>query len=187
VAVGVILLTGCLNYDVHIRVEDDEVTVVERIVMDPEWVESVGDTMEASKQVIERYAKEVKERGGKVKTFGRDSAHAEFHYDSLEEFGYAWPDTNDNRALYDRAIYRQRTQGDTLFHELVLFRMSPPDPDKKVQRQKYPILTFTLYLPATAVQHNADREIGTTYWWEFTEHMTEPDSVHVIWPTVSGS
>lgn len=187
-AVGLvlILLTGCLNYDVHIRVEEDGVTVVERLIMDPDWVETVGDTMEASQQVIERYAKEVKERGGKVKTFGRDSAHATFHYDSLEQFAYAWPDTTDNRARYDRAVYRQQTRGDTLCHELVLFRMSPPDREKDLPKQKYPTLTFTIYLPVEAVQNNADRVIGTTYWWRFSETMTEPDSVHLVWPAVSG-
>jgi hypothetical protein len=185
VATGMILLTGCLHYDVHIRVEEEEVTVVERLVMDPDWVESVGDTMEASKQVIERYAKEVKERGGKVKTFGRDSAHAEFRYDSLEEFAYAWPDTTDNRARWDRAVYRQPSRGDTVFHELVLFRMSPPDPGKEIPGQKRPILSFTVYLPDSAALHNADRVVGTTYYWRFTEEMAEPDSVHVVWASAT--
>jgi hypothetical protein len=178
-----ITLTGCLHYDVHIRVDEaEEVTVSERIVMDAEWVESVGDTMEASRQVIERYGQEAKERGGKVETFGRDSAHAMFRYDTLAEFAQAWPDTADNGSRWDRAVHRQRTQGDTLLNELILFRMSPPDPNKRLPNQKLPTMTFTLYLPMPATDHNAHREMGNTYWWQFTEAMSAPDSVYLAWP-----
>ena len=88
------------------------------------------------------------------------------------------------RSVEERVhrLVRQPSRGDTLFHELVLFRMSPPDPEKEIPGQKRPILSFAVYLPDSAAQHNADRVVGTTYYWRFTEQMAAPDSVHVVWP-----
>jgi hypothetical protein len=162
--------------------ESNEVKVTERIILDQAWFATVRDSLGEPKQFLKNYQREAKERGGKSKTFGGDSARTIFKYDSPYDFAYFWPDTNDNRLLYDRAVYRQTYAGETLVHELVIFRMSPPDPAREKANQRYPILTFTLNLPVAAAYDNAHSRSGNSYHWQFTERLTAPDSVLIAWP-----
>ena len=82
------------------------------------------------------------------------------------------------RRLYRRARYDSR-----ICEELVLFRMSPPDPTKALPNQRYPVLSFVLTLPVAAETTNAHSRRGTSYAWRFSQNMTAIDSVWLAWPT----
>ena len=182
-ALAPIFFSGCITYIAQIDIDPKgNVVVTERIAIDPVWRAQVSDSMNATVQIIERYRKEAKERGGKVKTFASDSARAVFRYKSLGDFVYNWPDTSENRSRWDRSLHRTYTHDDTTYEELVLFRMSPPDRSKELPNQKYPVLFFSITPPVPASQHNAHRVMGATYQWRFTEDLAEADSVLISWP-----
>ena len=65
--------------------------------------------------------------------------------------------------------------------------MSPPDPDKRLPNQRFPILTFAITVPKPAHDHNAHRVAGQTYYWRFTEQIEKPDSVWIQWAADPGS
>lgn len=171
-------------YDADIRVaRDGSVRVSERVVVDPDWKATYGDSLQAAERLINGYAKEAKQRGGKdVKTFDSDSARAEFRYPSLAAFVRAWPDSSDNGKRWDRSLYRRLTGSSGPEEELILFRMSPPDRSKEVKNQRYPVLRFYVTPPAPALRHNAHKVVGGTYFWRFTENMSAADSVWIVWP-----
>lgn len=174
---------GCMEYDAAIRVAPDgRVAVRERLAVDPEWVEQSGDSFQAADRVITQMAAESKRRGGKVERFGDDSVHVEFAYASLASFARAWPDSSDEGKQWDRSLYRRRQDPTGPAEELILWRQSPPDRSKKTQHQRYPVLAFTVTLPVPATRQNAHWSAGRTYGWRFSESMTKPDSVWIVWP-----
>ena len=182
-AITALTASGCLHYQVQIDVAADRsVTVREKIVPESAWRMEAGDTSGATDNVLDQYVKEAIERGGETKRYGRDSATAAFRYPSLEAFVHAWPDSSDNDAFWDRSLLRHKRMDSRDCDELVLFRMSPPDPSKALPNQRYPTLGFTITLPAPAETTNAHSRRGTEYAWRFSERMTRVDSVWVVWP-----
>jgi len=184
VAAGLTLATtGCMYWDADIRVaRNGSVTVQERATIDPEWKAEIGDSLQAVEKVMKRYVAEAKKRGAKVKAFGSDSARADFQYPSLAAFARAWPDSSDEGKRWDRSLYH-RLAGETgPLDELILFRQSPPQRTKQSADQRYPVLTLRVTPPVPAVRHNAHAVQGSTYYWRFTEKMTRPDSVWIVWP-----
>ena len=179
---------GCVRFDAVIRIAPTgDVRVSEKVAIDPAWREEIADTMNASKQVIDQYAREARQRGGVVKTFGTDSATAEFRYASLRLFSRSWPDSSDDGQAFDRSVYHHFDENGKALEELILFRMSPPDErtrkQQKEQGQRLPVLRFAVVPPVTPVRHNAHHVTGNTYWWQFTETMAKPDSVWIVWPS----
>lgn len=174
---------GCMEYDAAIRVAPDgKVAVHERLALDPDWKAEAGDTFQAAERVITQMAQEGKRRGGKVERFGDDSVHVAFDYASLASFARAWPDSADEGKQWDRAVYHRLQDSTGPAEELVLWRQSPPDRSKRTQNQRYPVLGFTITLPVPATRQNAHWVSGRTYGWRFTERMTHPDSVWIVWP-----
>jgi hypothetical protein len=176
---------GCVRYDAVVRVaKDGGVQVAEKVIIDPAWREEVQDTLNASKQVIDKYSKEARARGGVVKVFGSDSATAEFRYASLAAFARGWPDSTDDGQAFDRSVYHRLQEEGAALDELILFRMSPPDARTKKQQQgqRQPVLRFAVVPPGTPLRHNAHHVSGDTYWWQFTDAMQKPDSVWIVWP-----
>jgi hypothetical protein len=183
VAAIALATAGCLQYDAAIRVASDgKVAVHERMAVDPEWAEEAGDTFQAAERVITQMVLEAKKRGGKVERFGRDSVHVDFEYRSLASFARAWPDSADEGKQWDRALYRRLQDPAGAMEQLILWRQSPPDRSKETQHQRYPVLSFTVTLPVPAARQNAHWSAGRTYGWRFTEKMTKPDSVWIVWP-----
>ena len=178
---------GCMEYDAAIRVESDgRVAVHERMVLDPDWVAEAGDTFQAAHRVVGSMEKEGKRRGGKVTRFGDDSVHVEFEYPSLSAFARAWPDSGDEGKQWDRSLYHRIQDSGGPAEELILWRQSPPDRSKETAHQTYPVLAFTVTLPVSATRQNAHWVSGRTYGWRFTERMTKPDSVWIVWPAGAG-
>jgi hypothetical protein len=176
-------LAGCFYYDADIRVAPDgSVLVHERIRIDQEWKAVVQDTLQAAERVIQRYVSEARVRGGRVVGFGSDSATAEFRYPSLAAFDRAWPDSSDHGQQWDRSVYRRGHEGGQATDELILWRMSPPERSTKQAKQRYPVLTFWVTPPAAPLRHNAHLSRDGTYGWRFTDQMTTPDSVWIVWP-----
>lgn len=175
--------TGCLHLRADIAISPTgEVAVRERLVPDPDWRMEAGDSLGATAKLIRQYVEEATARGGEARAYGLDSATAVFRYPSLEAFVYAWPDTADNRSFWDRSLLRRVQMHGKACDELVLFRMSPPDPSKALPNQRYPVLSFTLTLPAPAESTNAHSRLGTTYAWRFAQTMAQVDSVWAVWP-----
>ena len=177
-------ITGCLHYQVQIDVGGDGAVVVrELVVPDPAWRQEAGDSSGGTANLLSQYASEVATRGGEAMRYGLDSATAVFRYPSLSAFARDWPDTTDNRSLWDRSLYRRARYDSRICEELVLFRMSPPDPTKALPNQRYPVLSFVLTLPVAAETTNAHSRRGTSYAWRFSQNMTAIDSVWLAWPT----
>jgi hypothetical protein len=174
---------GCMEYDAAIRVAPDgHVAVHERMAVDPEWAAEAGDTFQATHRVVNSMESEGKRRGGKVTRFGDDSVHVDFQYSSLAAFARAWPDSADEGKRWDRSLYRRLSDPTGPAEELILWRQSPPDRSKETQHQVYPVLSFSVTLPMPATRTNAHWTSGNTYGWRFTERMTKPDSVWIVWP-----
>jgi hypothetical protein len=190
IALLALTAVGCVRFEAAIRVDKNGgVQVTEKVAVDEEWRATIQDTMNASKQVIDQYVKEARLRGGSVKASGTDSARADFRYPSIAAFARSWPDSSDDGQLFDRSVYHHLNENGVELEELILFRMSPPDPKERqrLQNQKMPVLRFAIVLPTTPVRHNAHHVSGQTYWWQFSETMTKPDSVWLVWPTKPGS
>jgi hypothetical protein len=176
-------LAGCFYFDADIRVAaNGSVVVRERMQIDPEWKADVQDTLQAAERVIQRYVAEARARGGRIVATGGDSAVAEFRYPSLAAFDRAWPDSSDHGQQWDRSVYRRGREGGRATDELILWRMSPPDRTKGTANQRYPVLTFWITPPAAPLHHNAHATRDGAYGWRFTDQMTAPDSVWIVWP-----
>ena len=175
--------TGCLHFRADIAVSPaGEVVVRELLTPDPAWRMEAGDSTGGTRNLIDQYVEEATARGGEARAYGLDSATAVFRYTSLEAFVFAWPDSADNRTFWDRSLLRTVQLNGTTCHELVLFRMSPPDPSKALPNQRFPVLSFTVTLPVPAESTNAHSRQGTTYAWRFAQTMAHVDSVWVAWP-----
>jgi hypothetical protein len=178
-----LLAAGCLEYDAAIHVlADGSVTVKERFALDPEWVESAGDTFQAARRLVDNIETESKRRGGKVTRFADDSVYVDFTYPSLAAFARAWPDSSDEGKQWDRSLYHRLQDKSGPVDELILWREGPPDRSKMNANQKMPTFAFTVTTPVPAIRTNAHWQSGRTYAWRFTERMTKPDSVWVVWP-----
>jgi hypothetical protein len=176
-------LAGCFYYDADIRVTPEGAVLVrERLRIDPEWKASVQDTLQAAERVILRYIDEARARGGRITAAGGDSAAAEFRYPSLAAFDRAWPDSADHGLQWDRSVYRRGREAGKPTDELILWRMSPPERPSQPGQQRYPVLTLWVTPPAPPLHHNAHFVQDGTYGWRFTEKMTAPDSVWIVWP-----
>ncbi len=187
VAGAVLLSAGCLQYVARIGVQrDGSVVVSEKMIPDAEWRADAGDSTGATRNLVAQYVEEARERGGEATAYGLDSATAVFRYPSLAAFADGWPDSADNRSVWDRSLYRRTVVHGKPCEELVLFRMSPPDPSAKMPNQRYPVLGFVLELPVPAETTNAHARDGARYAWRFTERMTRVDSVWVAWPISDG-
>lgn len=177
---------GCIHYTARISVgPDGAVTVKELIVPDREWRAEAADSLGATQNLIKEYVDEARTRGGEAKGYGLDSAVAVFRYPSLAAFARSWPDSADNRSQWDRCVHRRVQHDGRDCEELVLFRMSPPDPREKLPNQRNPVLDFVLELPAEAETTNAHAVSGRRYGWRFTEQMQRVDSVWVVWPAAA--
>jgi hypothetical protein len=181
-----LLFAGCMEYDAAIHVlSDGTVTVKERFAVDPEWVAEAGDTFQAARRLVDNIEHEGKRRGGKVTRFDNDSVYVDFTYPSLAAFARAWPDSSDEGKQWDRSLYYRLQDKSGTLDELILWRESPPDRSKMNANQRMPRFAFTVTTPVPAIRNNAHWQSGRTYGWRFTEKMTKPDSVLIVWPATS--
>ena len=180
---AVLLAAGCMEYDAAIHVlPDGSVAVRERFALDPDWVASAGDTFQAARRLVDNIASEGKRRGGKVTRYGDDSVYVDFKYPSLAQFARAWPDSSDEGKQWDRSLYHRLQDKSGPVEELILWREGPPDRSKMNANQKLPTFAFMVTTPVPAIRTNAHWQNGRTYVWRFTERMTKPDSVWIVWP-----
>ena len=178
-----VLAAGCMEYDAAIHVlPDGSVTVNERFAVDPEWVEQAGDTFQAAHRLVNSIEHEGKRRGGKVTRFEDDSVYVDFTYPSLAAFARAWPDSDDEGKQWDRSLYHRLQDKSGPVEELILWREGPPDRSKMNANQRLPQFAFTVTIPVPAIRNDAHWQNGRTYGWRFTERMTTPDSVWIVWP-----
>jgi hypothetical protein len=173
---------GCVFYTAEIHVaRDGSVRVVEHLAIDPDWKASIGDTLQAAEQLLNRYRKEARLRGGKVLSASEDSVVMEFHYRTLAAFARAWPDSGDEGQRWDRSLFRRRTEDGRAVDELILWRQGPPDSSQAAKRPN-PMFTFWVTPPVPPIHNNAHAVNGAAYGWRFTARMTAPDSVWIVWP-----
>ncbi|HKA25452.1 MAG TPA: hypothetical protein VKF80_10760 [Candidatus Eisenbacteria bacterium] len=179
-----LLAAGCMEYDAAIHVlSDGSVRVKERFALDPDWVSQAGDTFQAARRLVDNIESEGKRRGGKVERFGDDSVYVDFTYPSLATFARAWPDSSDEGKQWDRSLYHRLQDPKTgPSEELILWREGPPDRSKMNANQRMPTFAFAITIPVAATKSNAHWQVGHTYGWRFTERMTKPDSVWLVWP-----
>jgi hypothetical protein len=176
-------LSGCFYYTADIRIAaNGSVLVREHLRVDPQWKDEIQDTLQAAEKVLLQYTEEARTRGGKIVELAGDSAVAEFRYPSLALFDRAWPDSSDHGQQWDRSVFRRGREDGKAVDELILWRMSPPDRSAKKPAQRLPVLTFLVTPPAAPLRQNAHWSSGGTYGWRFTENMTAPDSVLIVWP-----